>query len=562
MTEESKNNDNVEEKSEPAGMVSLDFDFSPDWARKSSAEITFNEPKKGGRSSSDSRRRPSSNRNDRRPSRAPGRLGQNRSPDRNLGGPNKFRRQDSSERRPYIEMPPVQVRFLPEQNKLSAIARKIHSTKRAYPLAQLAGLVLSSPDSCYLKIESGHDKEAVPLYQCKQCRAVGLNRDEMLSHVADEHLGDFFDKESIEIDAPSGVYVCVAKCGLSGIIIGPPNHHSYNQRVKEIRDAKYPNMSMDDYRQKIVTVKDEETIEKWREEATHQLIYRLKSKETSNDKAKPAEPEEVVEAVEGAESAEVVEVAEVAEVVENDSATMDKHEADKYCISEIAPKLIVRTKVASLPLSVAKKLKDPGLELVCRVGLRRENKFPRSLLLALRAALKHMQLHVFKFGVNAYFVTSVKPAPLDSEYTVDDISEVLVFLKDNQSCRRSDLIAGLRPDCAVDSPEAEKVFTQLHWLVERGHIIEFFDGSLAVSGQRREEKREPKPKSSGKDPVEGGSKPKAEKKSEPKKSSAEEKKTEDKAVKSEDSTAAPDPVQEPQKADSKQATEETSQDSA
>ena len=50
MTEESNNNDNVEDQSEQPEKLILDFDFTPDWARKSSSEITFNEPKSGGRS--------------------------------------------------------------------------------------------------------------------------------------------------------------------------------------------------------------------------------------------------------------------------------------------------------------------------------------------------------------------------------------------------------------------------------------------------------------------------------------------------------------------------------
>lgn len=516
MTEESKINDNVEEKSEPVEELVLDFDFTPDWARKSASEITFNETKSN--SKSDGKRRPSAKRNDRRPPRTPGRLGPNRSPDRNLSQRrDKSYSSDSSNsryNRPYIEMPPVQVRFLPEQNKLSAIARKIHSTKQAYPLADLATLVLSSPDSCYVKIESGHDKEAIPLYQCKHCRAVGLNRDDMLAHVSDVHLDDFFEKESIDVDAPTGVYNCVAKCGLSGTIIGPPNHHSYNQRLKEIHAAKYPNMSLEEYRQKIITVKDEETIGKWKEESTHQVIYRLKS-ETDKQAVKSSEKPEnksVEQSVEKPVDDAAVDAQEElpAETsVENDVVTMDKNEASKYCSTEIAPKLIVRTKVASLPMDIARNLKDPGLQLVFRAAWRRENKFPRSLLLALRAALKHMQLHIFKVGANEFYVTSVKPLPLNSEYTVAEITEVLSFLKDKPNCRRADLIAGLRPDHAVDSPEAEKVFTQLHWLIARGHIIEFFDGRLSVAGARSEGRRQKTGDSSQKSEV-GGQKSESE----------------------------------------------------
>ena len=478
MTEESNKNENIEDKSVPLGTLDLNFDFSPDWARKSSSEITFNESKNSRKPGADSRRRPSAKRKERRSSHAPGRLAPNRSPDRNIGDRSNSQRSEYRERnRPYIEMPPVQVRFLPEQNKLSAIARKIHSTKQAYPLADLASLVLSSPDSCYIKLESRHDKEAVPLYQCKECRAVGLNRDEMLAHVADEHLDSFFDKESVDVDAPSGTFPCVAKCGLSGEIIGPPNHHSYNQRVKEVHSARYPNISLDEYRQKIITVKDDELIEKWKEESRHQVLYRLKTSDKKN-----TTPPKVTDQENG--EAELAESEEAVAQVENDVKMMDKSEAYKYCLNEIAPKLVMRTKVASLPLNVARNLKDPGLNLVCRAGWRRENRFPRSLLLALRAALKHMQLYIFKMDAISFYVTSVKPLPLDSEYTVAEISEVLDFLNENPNCKRVDLITGLRPGKSLDSEDAEKVLTQLHWLIERGHIIEFFDGTLSVSGKK------------------------------------------------------------------------------
>jgi hypothetical protein len=39
----------------------------------------------------------------------------------------------------------------------------------------------------------------------------------------------------------------VARCGLSGTLLAPPNHHSYRTRMEEIRSQRYPHMTPDEY---------------------------------------------------------------------------------------------------------------------------------------------------------------------------------------------------------------------------------------------------------------------------------------------------------------------------
>ncbi|HEY5654149.1 MAG TPA: hypothetical protein VIR63_07270, partial [Pontiella sp.] len=59
-------------------------------------------------------------------------------------------------------------------------------------------------------------------------------------------------------------------------------------------------------------------------------------------------------------------------------------------------------------------------------------------------------------------------------------AEVLMFLKENPGSTRQHLIEVLYPSLDPKSKEAKDALQPLSWLIERGHIIEFFNGTLSV----------------------------------------------------------------------------------
>ena len=52
-------------------------------------------------------------------------------------------------------MPPVQIRFVPDQRRLTSVVRQLSASNRSYPLMELAYLFFSKPEYCLVKIESG-----------------------------------------------------------------------------------------------------------------------------------------------------------------------------------------------------------------------------------------------------------------------------------------------------------------------------------------------------------------------------------------------------------------------
>lgn len=327
------------------------------------------------------------------------------------------------------------------------MVRQIHHSKRAYPLMDLAGLFLADPKGHLVKIEviSGADFK---LYQGKRSKMVATSRDGLVRQLLDDHLGDFFTREDIEVEPPTGVFPCIAKVG--DLLVGPPNHHSYAARLQEIYNSRFAGMPFDRFKEKVQTVRDEELIAKWKQESSRKTVYRLK------------------------------------DAPEGEVKDFTLPQAEEYIRTQIADAEIEEVSRAVLPSSLARKIKDYNLIRMVREAWERESRFPLSVSFALRAAFRHLHLQTFKAGKNINFVTAVKPDPIKPEKAVEHIRLVLEYLAEHPGSTRDQLIDGLRPGAEKDSAEVREILNPLRWLIEKGHIIEFFNGTLSVPSYRKQ----------------------------------------------------------------------------
>lgn len=403
----------------------LDLNFVPQWARKAPSENHYA--------------------NDSFPDRAPrGERRERRSrPDGNRNHARRGPRQDRQDRpRPHREPLrelPLKITFLPEQKRLASLVRQIHHSRRAYPLMDLANLLMQDKEGYMVKLTVEPGAADFHLYQCKCCKAITESAERMEQHIQKVHLEDLFDKEEIETEPPAGQFVCVARCRLSGTLLGPPNHHSYTAKVNEVHRSKYAHLSIDEYKRNIETVPDEELIEQWKRECCKQTVFKRKD----NPEAKP----------------------------------IDRVKAELQ-LSKQLPEMYEPTERAVVPSAIARKLEDPHVMHAIRRAYQKESHFPLSMSFAMRAAFRHMHLYLFKAG-KINFVTHIKPKAIRPEDTIESIGEVLRFLQEHPGSTREQLAEGLRPESAPDAA-AEEFLKPLTWLIERGHIIEFFNGTLSV----------------------------------------------------------------------------------
>ncbi len=436
----------------------LDLSFVPQWARSEKGDVSVvkNDSRVRGRPNGDRRgdRRGTRSRGDtrgadRRGMSMPRRGGERR--DMHQGGATREShtgRGGHRERRSPASQGvslPLKMSFLPERRGLGVIVRRIRKSGKAFSLPAIADLFLGKPEYYLLKVEVTDSD--TKLFQCNHCKGVFQTRPEAVEHLLKRHIDNYFEMEVKEGAVPAGNFQYIAKCGLSGQLIGPPNHHTYREKIRQIHSQKYPDMPIAQYEQRIVTIEDEETLEQWKKEVALTTEYRLKSDET-------AEP-------------------------------VDEKAARAYVLEHCAKEIKENNRFV-IPAQAAWATDDPVLLRSFKNAWIHEKRFPLTLIHALRPALRHMKLKIFKVGPKETFVSAIQPSPIDPEYSVSPINEALEYIKTHTGCKRDELMEFLLIEDPEHREKIDKVLTSLHWLIDCGHVVEFADGSLAIpSGKNR-----------------------------------------------------------------------------
>ena len=392
------------------------FDFTPDWAKKD-AGVTV------GKTS------PVRNFGDRPQGDRP----KGRGPE---GGKKPFRKFDGPRkpfdgpRKPRFEDRPkplqAEVKILPETKALGTIIRKLQQDTHAYKLKDLAYFFLDNPSSVLLKVTM---KDETKFHQCKACGFASTKEEDVVDHILNAHLGDYYEAKEIDCEPPKGNFNCVAKCGLSGVLLGPPNVHEFNATVKEMIRTRYPNMSEAEYRSHIEMVRDAEAIEQWRQGAVKKTVYVAKGAE------------------EGAE-------------------TYTREQAEGLFRRTILASLLDQPKNLMITAEVAAKSPVRPLQWVARDAVEAERRAPYNMCFALRGAFHHRKLKFFRANDarGPEFVTNVEYKAFDAAHAIPELAKIATFIAENP-CQPKAVIA---PDA-----ESEK---HLNWLVTTGHVVAFTNG--------------------------------------------------------------------------------------
>jgi len=359
---------------------------------------------------------------------------------------------------------PLEIRVLPEQKALGAVIRRVQTSHRAFPLRDIASLFLDNPNSCLVRIEPLKDQQ-LPLFQCKVCGFPALTEEEVRSHLISHHIADFFDTEEVDCEPPTGVFTCVTRCTMSGELLGPPNHHSFNAKLQEVLRTKFPNMSEEAYRSRTEVVRDPDVIEQWRQQCTKKKIYRRKGVVTETTPVTPP--------AEGTETPAEPPLK---------APPLSREVAELVFLREIVPEQLASVKHLVCTVAIAINTSSRPLAAMLRDVLNRERRFPASLFFALRGAFRHRKLHLFRVNdaKGPDFVMLKTPTPLDPVHTVKALHDVLMFVTEHPACTKMDLVNTLSEN---DEEKKKEILIQLAWLLEKGHVIEFYNDVLSAPSE-------------------------------------------------------------------------------
>lgn len=139
-------------------------------------------------------------------------------------------------------------------------------------------MVLQARDRYQVRFVS--EEGGPSLFRCAADGTLWLTRDEALSHLlGSDAIDRYYVVEEIDTGAPAGNFSQIAVCGMSGEILGPPNHHEYQRNVLKLHAEKFANWDFERFRSRIVMETGEEAIEKWKESVSKRKQYRVRTAE-------------------------------------------------------------------------------------------------------------------------------------------------------------------------------------------------------------------------------------------------------------------------------------------
>jgi hypothetical protein len=398
------------------------------------------------------------------------------------GGPRRDQRDQGGrppQDRPQIKLPDLEVSFIPEDKGVESLARQIKLSGRAYPLFEIAYLVLKKPERYHVQLISKKKEDATPiqpLFICALDDTLWLDENEAMQHVLDKHFGTFYASEKIPTDPPKGVYTFVAQCGMSGTILGPPNYHDYQNKLRKLHQERFARMPFDMFKSRIRIVKDEAVVKKWLEEQSFRTEYTALN---------------------------------VPETIKFNS----REEVEKHFRETHLANVIKSVDTFTLAGTDVADVQNRGLQALMRRSYDEQMRFPLKVVNILSGQFARQGLQFFKVNKSVTHVAVARPRYLDMEATPvsEGVKKIVDFINGNPRSTRKKLLEALAPgssftpgasitaapataapvegQSAEAAPVAEPavptaaqaVISDLHWLIHQGHVIEFANGILETA---------------------------------------------------------------------------------
>ncbi len=347
---------------------------------------------------------------------------------------------------PTTPAPAVAIRFAPDARVLASVLAQIKSSHLAYSVFSLARMFLDKPERYDVRLKS----ETAELFQLGENGSVASDQRLLENGAFLSEKNHFYRTEVTQSEPIKGNFTSVARCRLSGTLLGPTNHHAYQSQLRSLYEQRFSRrMSFPEYQRQIEIVNGAEIVERWKEEARSLTTY--------------------------------VTLQEDPPITFNSAAETERHFRQTYL-----PALLRSGKEMTIDGVVSRRLSDRSLGRVIEQAWAQEFRSPAKMMQELSNAFRQGALQIFRHRKSMLFVSSIRARPfnLSNSSLSSSVAAVLAALTDEPGINRKQLLEKLQPESGSD-PEARErnkraLVSDLHWLISEGHVIEFNDGSLDV----------------------------------------------------------------------------------
>ncbi len=420
----------------------------------------------------------------------------------------------------------VTVTIVPDKAAIQLVCKEIQQVARVYPLFDIAEIILAERSRCraFFEISEKHE----PFFRCKLDDAVFLTKEEALRHLLDSPWKNRFIAETtVETDPPKGNFQSVARCGISGKLLGPPNYHGYQTEIRRVHREFFQEMPFESYLAKVRTDRSEDAVGAWMDSMKNQTRWRILSDEESKavaaEMTKPAEEPTVAadcirpaehEAEPASPTEEITPLAEAAEEPvseEKDPAPeepaaetseqepaapdvkwfTDRAEFERALATEVLSKAYQLTRKAKVSAAIPARNLSPGLLARLKATGTHHRKHPAILIPDLCKILESEHMPVFK-RKGKLFTGPARPSALALDAILADRpAQMVKWIRENPPAKLEGLWLAMLPEGSTAPPQGYAA--DLFWLLQQGHILLYTDDTLVVQDPPKpQEPKKPK----------------------------------------------------------------------
>ncbi len=448
-------------------------------------------------------------------------------------GRGDFSKGDREQRQIVAAPEGVKARIMPIEEGLDAMAKQISATGRTHSVFDLAWLVLGSLDRFHVVFESDDQ----PLYRSESDHSVWQTKKECVAHLLSSGLiAKYYDEEMTEVDPPSGNFQSVARCGMSKKLIGPPNHHGYQQALLDLHRERFSSMPIERYKSKIIMEHGEEAVQEWLDAMSKHKRWRpkklqseeVRSEEVQSEEKKSGEeepskeksveaiaqedevptPAEAVAPADTVASAETVAPAEVevqaeesaaegetvqdeAEVKAEESVEteetvviLDNHrEVEQHFLEHGFEKEFYQGKAVSALANIPPKMISAGLMTLLRNTVAEEKRYPGNLASILCRQMSGRHLAVYKWKKRLH-CGPARPRHVSKDLLMADRpGKMFQWVTDHAGGNIDELWKECLP-AEIDEATRHTWYHDLHWLINEGLVLLLSDGTLHAAKEQ------------------------------------------------------------------------------
>ena len=352
------------------------------------------------------------------------------------------------------KLPDIIIRFLPRESVLENVVAQIKSASVAYSLFALARLFLEKPGRYEVCLTA---KAEAPVYQVGD-GVVSVDRDFLDRNAFRFAQRDFYQIDVVESDPIKGNFSNVARCRLSGTLLGPTNYHTYQPQLRSLYEQRFSRrMSFSEYQRQVEVVSDAALVERWKDDARKVTTYTTLREES------PLTLSSVVE-------------------------------TERHFRSNYLPGLIRSLEHVTIGGSLSRSLPDRILNRAIEQAWFRETRSPSNMMQELAGRFRQNGLHIFRHRRGMLFVSPIRVRAFVHEHAgvSPSVNAILQAVSAATGTNGKQLFETLIGDGVSEDTEARRLAlaADLRWLINEGYVIEFNDGSLDLP------RRKPKPQDS------------------------------------------------------------------